>query len=29
MKDLMGRAIWDYFYQENPEDLQTKLPFQN
>jgi len=24
MKDLMGRAIWDYFYQENPEDLQTE-----
>lgn len=20
----MGRAIWDYFYQENPEDLQTE-----
>ena len=24
MKDLMGRASWDYFYQENPEDLQTE-----
>lgn len=24
MKDLMGRAIWDYFHQENPEDLQTE-----
>ena len=24
IKDLMGRAIWDYFYQENPEDLQTE-----
>ncbi len=24
MKDLMGRAIWDYFYQENPEDLKTE-----
>ena len=24
MKDLMGRAIWDYFYQDNPEDLQTE-----
>ncbi|GGP01286.1 SAM-dependent methyltransferase [Cloacibacterium rupense] len=24
MKDLMGSAIWDYFYQENPEDLQTE-----
>lgn len=24
MKDLMGRAIWDYFYQENPKDLQTE-----
>ena len=24
MKDLMGRAIWDYFYQENPADLQTE-----
>lgn len=20
----MGRAIWDYYYQENPEDLQTE-----
>ncbi len=29
MKDLMGRAIWDYFYQENPEYLQTELRFQN
>ncbi|AZA74820.1 class I SAM-dependent methyltransferase [Chryseobacterium indoltheticum] len=24
MKDLMGRAIWDYFKNENPEDLQTE-----
>ena len=24
MKDLMGRAIWDYFQNENPEDLQTE-----
>ena len=24
MKDLMGHAIWDYYYQENPEDLQTE-----
>ena len=24
MNDLMGRAIWDYYYQENPEDLQTE-----
>ncbi|MDY0930254.1 class I SAM-dependent methyltransferase [Chryseobacterium sp. CFBP8996] len=24
MKDLMGRAIWDYFHNENPEDLQTE-----
>lgn len=24
MKDLMGRAIWDYYYQQNPEDLQTE-----
>lgn len=24
MKDLMGRAIWDYFYNQNPEDLQTE-----
>ena len=24
MKDLMGRAIWDYYYQENSEDLQTE-----
>ena len=24
MKDLMGRAIWDYYYRENPEDLQTE-----
>ena len=24
MKDLMGRAIWDDYYQENPEDLQTE-----
>ncbi|MCU7613371.1 class I SAM-dependent methyltransferase [Chryseobacterium sp. GMJ5] len=24
MKDLMGRAIWDYFYKENYEDLQTE-----
>lgn len=24
MKDLMGRAIWDYYFQENSEDLQTE-----
>lgn len=24
MKDLMGRAIWDYYYQENSEELQTE-----
>ena len=24
MKDLIGRAIWDYYYQENSEDLQTE-----
>jgi SAM-dependent methyltransferase len=24
MKDLMGCAIWDYFHNENPEDLQTE-----
>lgn len=24
MKDLMGRAIWDYLNNENPEDLQTE-----
>jgi len=24
MKDLMGRAIWDYFKNENPEDMQTE-----
>ena len=24
MKDLMGRAIWDFYHQENPEDLQTE-----
>ncbi|MBO6185146.1 MAG: class I SAM-dependent methyltransferase [Chryseobacterium sp.] len=24
MKDLMGRAIWDYFHDQNPEDLQTE-----
>jgi len=24
MKDLMGRAIWDYFKNENPADLQTE-----
>ncbi|MCX8531072.1 class I SAM-dependent methyltransferase [Chryseobacterium luquanense] len=24
MKDLMGSAIWDYFHNENPEDLQTE-----
>jgi ubiquinone/menaquinone biosynthesis C-methylase UbiE len=24
MKDLMGCAIWDYFKNENPEDLQTE-----
>lgn len=24
MKDLMGSAIWDYYHNENPEDLQTE-----
>ena len=24
MKDLMGRAIWDYYHNDNPEDLQTE-----
>ena len=24
MKDLMGRAIWDYFHKEDPKDLQTE-----
>lgn len=24
MKDLMGRALWDYFHKENTEDLQTE-----
>ena len=24
MKDLMGKAIWDYFHNESPEDLQTE-----
>ncbi len=24
MKDLMGRAIWDYYHQNQPEDLQTE-----
>lgn len=24
MKDLMGQAIWDYFHNEDPEDLQTE-----
>ena len=24
MKDLMGKAIWDYFHKNNPEDLQTE-----
>lgn len=24
MKDLMGRAIWDYFHDEDPQDLQTE-----
>lgn len=24
MKDLIGRAVWDYFYNKNPEDLQTE-----
>ncbi|NAW52154.1 methyltransferase domain-containing protein [Elizabethkingia argentiflava] len=24
MKDLMGRAIWDYFHGENPQDIQTE-----
>lgn len=24
MKDLMGQAIWDYFHQNSPENLQTE-----
>ncbi|ASW74084.1 methyltransferase [Chryseobacterium piperi] len=24
MKDLMGKAIWDYYHHEGPEDLQTE-----
>jgi ubiquinone/menaquinone biosynthesis C-methylase UbiE len=24
MKDLMGNAIWDYYHNDNPEDLQTE-----
>lgn len=24
MKDLMGRAIWDYYHDNDPEDLQTE-----
>lgn len=24
MKDLMGRAIWDYYHNEDPKDLQTE-----
>lgn len=24
MKDLMGKAIWDFYHHENPEDLQTE-----
>lgn len=24
MKDLMGKAIWEYYHNENPEDLQTE-----
>ncbi|AYZ36478.1 class I SAM-dependent methyltransferase [Chryseobacterium indologenes] len=24
MKDLMGRAIWDYYHNDTPEDLQTE-----
>ncbi|WP_042722509.1 bifunctional 2-polyprenyl-6-hydroxyphenol methylase/3-demethylubiquinol 3-O-methyltransferase UbiG [Flavobacterium sp. B17] len=24
MKDLMGKAIWEYYHQENPENLQTE-----
>ncbi len=24
MKDLMGKAIWDFYHDENPEDLQTE-----
>ncbi|WP_419868109.1 class I SAM-dependent methyltransferase [Chryseobacterium sp. CT-SW4] len=24
MKDLMGKAIWDYYHHDNPEDLQTE-----
>jgi len=24
MKDLMGNAIWDYYHNEDPKDLQTE-----
>jgi SAM-dependent methyltransferase len=24
MKDLMGQAIWDYYFENNPEDIQTE-----
>ncbi|KQT35924.1 methyltransferase [Chryseobacterium sp. Leaf405] len=24
MKDLMGKAIWDYYHNEDPQDLQTE-----
>ncbi|KPE52337.1 class I SAM-dependent methyltransferase [Chryseobacterium indologenes] len=24
MKDLMGRAVWDYFHNKDPKDLQTE-----
>ncbi len=24
MKDLMGKAIWDYFHQNSPEDIITE-----
>ena len=24
MKDLIGQAIWDYFHQNSPEDIQTE-----
>ena len=24
MKDLMGQAIWDYYHDNSPEDIQTE-----
>ena len=29
MKDLMGRTIWDYYYQENLKIYKPKLLSQN